>query len=77
MNLSSGEQFGRVAVACRTRDQPEERKEPCTIRHEVYEIECSKCNPPGEGGGENSDKRECLKQVRCNPSMETRKTSNR
>ena len=27
--------------------QPEENKEPCTLRNVVYESECTQCNPPG------------------------------
>ena len=44
-NLWSGEQCGRVT--CRTWVQPEERKEPCTLRNIVYESECTQCNPQG------------------------------
>ena len=44
-NLWSGEQSGRGT--CRTCAQPEEKKEPCTLRNIVYESECTKCNPPG------------------------------
>ena len=32
---------------CRTCAQPDERKEPCTLRNVVYESECRVCNPPG------------------------------
>jgi hypothetical protein len=44
-NLWSGQECGRTA--CRTCAQPDERKEPCTLRNVVYESECARCNPPG------------------------------
>jgi hypothetical protein len=45
-NLWSGDHCGRAT--CRTCAQPDERKEPCTLRNIIYESECSKCNQPGE-----------------------------
>ena len=44
-NLWSGVECGRGT--CRTCAQPDERKEPCTLRNVVYESECRVCNPPG------------------------------
>ena len=59
-NLWSDLECGRVA--CRTCAQPDERKEPCTLRNVVYESKCAKCNPPGtrkvadrDGLGEKRD----------------------
>ena len=44
-NLWSGSECGRTT--CRTCAQPDESKEPCTLRNIVYESECTVCNPPG------------------------------
>ena len=60
-NLWRGQECGRTA--CRTCAQPEDKKEPCTLRNIVYESECARCNPPGTRKAKDKEGLEDTREV--------------